>query len=426
MPEITRTLLASTLTLPCGQELPSRLGKAALSEQLSDAQNRPTEALVRLYERWANGLPGFMLTGNVMIDATALEEPRNVVIEDDRDMDMLRRWATAAQRHGAPCWVQLSHPGRQSIRTLSPEPLGPSAVSMTFGRGLYVTPRAMTEEEIAEVIARFARSAQICRDAGFAGVQIHAAHGYLISSFLSPLTNQRTDRWGGSADNRLRLLLEVFRAVREATGPEFGVGVKLNSADFQRGGFDEEASMEVAVALEEAGVDMIEISGGSYESATMMGVVDTRRASTVAREAYFMTYAEAIRKRVSVPLMLTGGFRTTEGMEEALSSGAVDLIGLGRPLCINPDLPRQILDGTVTRSVVTPKQVGVRELDTILEVFFYTQQLHRLAAGKEAVPERNVFYALAVAVSTILWHTVTLSRPDASNREQPLLTSRQQ
>lgn len=392
--------LRDAVSLPCGATLPNRVGKSALSEQMSDAENRPTDAIVRLYERWARSGAGLLLTGNVMIDRAALEEPRNVVVDDERDLPMLRAWAAAAQSGGARCWVQLSHPGRQSLRTLSPVPVAPSAVPMTFGRGLYATPRALTEAEIHDVIARFARTAAIVKEAGFAGVQLMGAHGYLISSFLSPLTNRREDGWGGTPERRARFLTEVLRATRAAVGADYPVGIKLNSADFQRGGFEEDESLSVLRTLESEGIDLVEISGGSYENAVMMGQDVAVRASTKAREAYFLRYAEQARAVTGAPLMLTGGFRSLGGMRAAVADGAVDVVGLGRPMCVDPELPTRLLDGTAEPVVLPPRRVGVRELDAILEVFWYTQQLHRIAAGRDPDPHRGNWRALLDAIWT--------------------------
>jgi 2,4-dienoyl-CoA reductase-like NADH-dependent reductase (Old Yellow Enzyme family) len=399
--------LASPLRLPCGVTLPNRIAKSALSEQLSDVHNRPTEELLRLYERWATGGTGLLITGNVMIDE-ALEEPRNVVIQDTSDLPMLTRWAEVAQAHGSHCWVQISHPGRQTIRTISGRPVAPSAVKMKFGRGLYAKPRALEDAEITALVAAFARTAQICKQAGFKGVQIHAAHGYLVSAFLSPLTNQRTDRWGGSFEGRVRFLVEILRATRLLLGPDYPIGVKLNSADFQRGGFTEEESLETLRILEREGVDLVEVSGGSYENTVMMGSDAAVRESTRAREAYFLQYTEKARAVARVPLLLTGGFRTLAGMQAALTDGAVDMIGLGRPLCVEPDLSRRLLDGTATPVPITPKRVGVRELDAVLEVFWYTQQLHRMAKGKDPDLKRGRWWPLMVAQYMIFWGSLRL------------------
>ncbi len=395
------TVLACPLRLPCGAVLSNRIAKAALSEQLSDRHNRATPAIVKLYERWGRSGAGLLLTGNVMVDPRALEEPRNVVLEDERDILTLARWADAAQAHGAACWVQISHPGRQTMRTLSRKPVAPSAVKMKFGRGMYAKPRALTEAEIEEIIARFARTAAISKSAGFAGVQLHAAHGYLISAFLSPLTNRREDGWGGSPEKRRRFMVEILRATRAAVGPSFPIGIKLNSADFQRGGFSEEESLATLAHLEAEGIDLVEISGGSYENTVMMGTGAVRE-STRQREAYFHSYAEMARAVTKVPLMLTGGFRSPEGMVDAVASEAVDMVGLGRPMCVQPELPARLLDGTTEPLVLPPKRVGVRELDAILEVFWYTHQLHRMARGREPDLRRGRWRTLIAAQWSVL------------------------
>ncbi|HEX4843827.1 MAG TPA: NADH:flavin oxidoreductase/NADH oxidase family protein, partial [Limnobacter sp.] len=340
-----RIELRDPLTLPCGATLPNRLVKAAMSEALGTTDNRATPQLVRVYERWTAGGIGLNITGNVMIDRRARAEPGNVVIEDERDMPQLQAWAKAGQQQGSKIWVQINHPGKQSPKGMNKETVSPSAIpfrkdlQMMFG-----TPRALEEHEILDLIARWGRTAKICKDAGFDGVQIHGAHGYLISQFLSPHSNQRTDQWGGNAENRRRFVLAVYDEVRKQVGPNFPVGIKLNSADFQKGGFSEEESLAVIQELTARGIDMIEVSGGTYEAPAMTGATaQPKKESTVKREAYFMDFTEKVRAVCKVPLMLTGGFRTVGGMKEALNSGAVDLIGLARSIAIEPDLPNRLL-----------------------------------------------------------------------------------
>jgi 2,4-dienoyl-CoA reductase-like NADH-dependent reductase (Old Yellow Enzyme family) len=210
----------------------------------------------------------------------------------------------------------------------------------------------MTEEDIESVITGFARCAKVVIDAGFTGVQLHAAHGYLLSQFLSPRSNQRQDQWGGSLENRARLLLASVSRVRAAVGPSIPISVKLNSADFQRGGFDFDESLQVAKWLEQASVDLIEISGGTYEQPRLLNLdgmepveEQSVAASTRAREAYFVDFAEAMHKEVSIPLMVTGGLRRLDAMNLALESGAADMIGIGRPMCVMTDAPAQLLAG---------------------------------------------------------------------------------
>lgn len=395
--------LNQPLSLPCGVTLPNRFGKSAMSETLGTVDNHATEALVRLYGRWADGGTGLVITGNIMIDQRHLGEPHNVVVEDERDLAILRRWAEAGTRQGNQLWVQLNHPGKQIPKMLATgDTLSPSAVP--FSQALaphFRTPRALTEAEIDDIIARFARSAAIVKKAGFSGVQIHGAHGYLVSQFLSGHHNQRTDKWGGSLENRMRFPLEIYRAIRQAVGRDFPVSIKLNSADFQRGGFTEAESLQVAETLANEGLDLLEISGGNYENPTMSG--KDVRESTRQREAYFLDYAEKIRARVAIPLMVTGGFRSASGMAAAVTSGATDIVGLARPLAVEPDLPKQILAGRDITSVVEPRRTGIKAIDdmAMMEVVWFARQLHRMGQGKEPVRDESVLMALIRSLVTV-------------------------
>ncbi|MFA5940874.1 MAG: NADH:flavin oxidoreductase/NADH oxidase family protein [Sinimarinibacterium sp.] len=393
MPKSTSPL-ARPLTLPNGAVLPNRMVKSAMSEAMGTMDNRVTPELVRLYERWARGGTGLLITGNVMVDRRALGEPGNVALEDERDLPLLRQWAGAATQHGTAIWMQLNHPGRQSPKGLNRENVAPSAVP--FGRemqAMFATPRALHSEEIEDIIRRFATGARLCKEAGFTGVQIHGAHGYLVSQFLSPLTNQRSDQWGGNAENRRRFVLSVLAAMRKEVGKDFPIGIKLNSADFQRGGFEESDSLDVIAALAEAGIDLIEISGGTYEAPAMAGL----RASTKAREAYFLSFAEQVRKRVSTPLMVTGGFRSLPAMREALDSGALDLIGLARPLAIEPDASKRLIAGQETHFKVRPIKTGIGMVDKagIMEVMWYNRQLKRMGRGEDPKPNESALLSLA-------------------------------
>ncbi|MEU4666954.1 NADH:flavin oxidoreductase/NADH oxidase family protein [Amycolatopsis sp. NPDC023774] len=385
-----RDLLAEPFKLRCGAVLPHRLGKSALSEQLGDRRNAPTRELAELYRTWAHGGSGLLVTGNVMVDPAALGEPRNVALPAVPDPAAYEPWARSVAGTDAQLWVQLNHPGRQSPRFLSRQPVAPSAVP--FGnrgvRTAFAAPRALTGDEIETIVDRFALAARTFVDAGFTGVQLHGAHGYLISQFLSPLTNLRDDEWGR---DRSRFLLELVRRVRAAVGDGVPVSVKLNSADFQRGGFDEDESLRVVRALSDAGIDLLEISGGTYEKAVMMG---SGRESTARREAYFLDYAAKARQVSDVALMVTGGFTTAAAMAEALRSGALDVIGLGRPLTVDPDLPGRLLAGEDARAERLCPHTGIRLADSLLEVQWHTQQLHRLAAGKPADRGRGAWRAL--------------------------------
>lgn len=382
--------LQTPLTLPNGQVLPNRMMKSALSEALGNTSHGPSERLEQLYKRWGAGGFGLIITGNVMVDAGQLGEPGNVAIEDERDLAGLRRWATAAQDGGSRLWMQINHPGRQANPLAGrSRPVAPSAVAMNIPGA--PTPRELSVAEIEEIIARFATAAQVAQSAGFDGVQIHAAHGYLIAQFLSPLSNLRTDDWGGDPQRRSRFLFAVIRAIRAKVSPGFSVGIKLNSADFQRGGFSEEESLNVLAQLAGEQIDLIEISGGSYEAPAMMG--QTRAQSTLDREAYFLEYAKTARAVAgNIPLAVTGGFRTKAAMAEAVGSAACDVIGLGRPTATAPDAASLILDLDQERLHAAQVRVGLRPvmsklmnlktIDGFLDLQWHTDQLHRLGKGK--------------------------------------------
>ena len=394
------TTLSSSLTIPNGAVIRNRFGKSAMSEALGTVDNRMTDALPRLYARWAAGGTGLLITGNVMIDRRHLGEPNNYALEDDRDMALLSAWAKAGTANGTQLWMQINHPGRQVIRFIDPDPVGPSAVPFRKDmQALFATPRALREEEIEDIIRRFANTARLAQQAGFGGAQIHGAHGYLVSQFLSPLTNLRTDKWGGSPENRMRFLVEIYKAMRASTGKSFALSIKMNSADFQRGGFTEEESIQVARTLAGLGMDLIEISGGTYEQPEMSG--GNVRTSTREREAYFLKYAEAIRSHIgSTPLMVTGGFRSAQAMQDALASGATDIVGLARPLVTEPDLPKRILAGENAKSVVAPITTGIRQVDemAMMEVIWYARQIHRMGAGKEPAKQPRGLWSLLAAL----------------------------
>lgn len=390
------TVTAETpFKLANGDVLKNRLAKAAMSEQLGDRRHNPTPALDLLYRRWAAGGTGLLISGNVMIARAHLGEAKNVVLDERSDLAAFRRWTAAAKEQGTHFWVQLNHPGKQTPKFLTPVPVAPSAIGL--GNGLeqaFNTPRALTDEEIHTIIGQFARSAALAKQAGFSGVQIHGAHGYLVSQFLSPLHNQRTDSWGGSFENRLRFVMEVYRAMRAAVGKDYPLGIKLNSADFQKGGFSEDESMRVVEALDREGIDMVEISGGTYESPAMVGQpAGGMSASTTKREAYFMAYAEKVRQRVSAPLMVTGGFRTAAGIAEALAGGATDLVGLARPLAVQPDMSGKVLADGAYRIDMPPPSTGNKTIDrlTFLAISWYTHQLGRMGAGRDPLPRMNAW-----------------------------------
>jgi 2,4-dienoyl-CoA reductase-like NADH-dependent reductase (Old Yellow Enzyme family) len=348
-------ILSQPLSLPCGATIPNRIAKAAMTEGLATPLGVPTPELERLYGLWSDGGAGILLSGNIQVDADHLERPGNVVVDREPDAAMqqaLSSWAKAATRGGNHFWAQIAHAGRQTQKIVNPHPKAPSPVKLGLPGGQFGEPVALTEDEIEDIVRRFGICAAAVKQAGFTGVQIHAAHGYLLSQFLSPRSNQREDQYGGSLENRARALLDIVASVREAVGPEFPVAVKLNSADFQKGGFAFEDSLQVAQWLEEASVDLIEISGGTYEQPRLLGVEGMEevedqhvKQSTLMREAYFVDFALAMQDKVSIPLMVTGGFRRRDAMEQAIASGGADMVGLGRPMCVVTDAPKQLLEG---------------------------------------------------------------------------------
>ncbi|WP_457980711.1 NADH:flavin oxidoreductase/NADH oxidase family protein [Ectopseudomonas composti] len=411
--------LAQQLRLPNGGILRNRLAKASMSEALGTYDNRPTHGLVTLYQRWAASGIGLILTGNVMIDRRALGEPGNVVIEDETDLPVLQQWARAAIDQGAAIWVQLNHPGKQSTKGLNARNIAPSAVPFREDMAAFFeTPEEATEAEIQDIIARFGRSAAICKKAGFSGIEIHGAHGYLINQFLSPHHNQRTDQWGGSPENRRRFLLDVYAEIRRQVGADFPVAIKLNSADFQHGGFTEDESLAAIQALVDAGIDLIEISGGTYEAPAMSGgLQEQKKASSVAREAYFLEFAEKVRAAVQVPLMLTGGFRSAAGMNAALASGAVDVIGLARLLAIDPDAPAALLQGKDSAQQVHTIKTGIKPIDRmgLMEILWYSLQLKRIAKGREPRANESGLLALVKSLAMSSWGTYRTRRLRARN-----------
>ena len=267
---------------------------------------------------------------------------------------------------------------------------------------LFRTPKPLEEEEIWDLIKRYGTTARICKEAGFTGCQIHGAHGYLVSQFLSPLTNQRTDQWGGSIQNRTRFVTEIYKEIRLQVGADYPIGIKINSADFQRGGFTEEESMEVVKILSELGMDLIEISGGTYERPAM--VKGNRKKSTVEREAYFLDYIEKVRQKTDKPLMLTGGFRSVAIMEAALNTGKVDIIGLGRPFCLYPHLYNDIVAKREQRFRAPVPKIGIALLDRIggVELPWYEMQIQRLGRGQDPKPKLSGLWVFLTSIFRML------------------------
>lgn len=374
------------LHLPNGQIIANRIAKAAMEENMADLNQAPARALKQLYKAWADGEPGLLLTGNVMIDRRAMTGPGGVALENEEHLDSFREWADVARAKGVHFWVQLSHPGRQTMANLGQQALAPSAIAMDLGSfsKMFATPRAMTEEDIQDVIQRFATSARLAEKAGFSGVQIHGAHGYLISQFLSPLSNHRTDRWGGSLENRARLLLEVIHAVRASVSPSFCVAVKLNSADFQRGGFDAADARGVVEMLNPLPIDLLELSGGSYEAPAMQG--EARDGRTLAREAYFLEFAKELASIATMPLMVTGGIRRLPIVQQVLDSG-IAMAGIATALTLEPQLLKHWREGRDPNPQLKPIQWQRKPLAALATLAVVRDQMRRLSRGRLPRPK---------------------------------------
>ena len=364
------TEITDKLDLPCGVQIKNRICKGAMTEGLADEQNRATSKHVNLYNRWSNGGAGILLTGNVQVDHRYLERPGNVVIEGQQTNEQLSRlttYAEAGTKNNTHLWMQISHAGRQTPASVAETPVAPSEVQLQMPGAQFGKPRSLSDEEILDIIQKFAHTASVAKETGFTGVQIHGAHGYLISEFLSPDINKRDDNWGGSLEKRSKFLLEIVRSVRKSVGDSFPVSLKLNSADFQKGGFTHDDAIQVASWLNEEGLDLLEISGGTYEQPHLVGIdmglnperAEVRRESTIAREAYFLDYANDIRNVFKGPLMVTGGFRSVQGMNDALNQNACDVIGIARPFCIDPQIANKLLNKDISETPTLEKTMQV-------------------------------------------------------------------
>lgn len=410
------TIFNKTISLPCGAVLSNRFAKAAMTEGLAGRLGVPGEELCRLYEIWSDGGAGMLLSGNIMVDRHHLERPGNVVIDRPPDLEMrqaLKRWASSATRKGNHFWAQISHAGRQTQKMVNAKPKAPSAVKLALPGGQFGEPVELNCGEIEDIISRFGICAAAVKEAGFTGVQVHAAHGYLLSQFLSPRSNRRTDEFGGALANRARPLLAIIEEIRSTVGPDYPISVKLNSADFQKGGFAFEDSLQVAKWLEAASVDLIEISGGTYEQPKLLGIDGMEEeenqnipASTLMREAYFVDFAVAMRKELKIPLMVTGGFRQSIAMKQAIESGGADVIGLGRPMCVMTDAPNQLLNGIdelpryESQLALFPKWLSwltklkiLRTVSSFAVQYWYYGQIDSLGRTGKADPDLSVWAA---------------------------------
>jgi len=387
------SLVFNSFTFPNSTTIKNRLVKAAMEENMSDENLLPSKELINLYGQWAKGGSGLLITGNVMVDKEAMTGPGGVVLDKDSDLTRFKLWADVAKQNDTKVWMQISHPGRQVYKKMGGKVYSPSDIPLDMGKlsDKFGQPTAMTEVQIKDVISRFSDTAKQAELAGFDGVEIHAAHGYLIAQFLSPLVNKRDDQWGGSLENRSRLLLEVIKAIKSNVSDSFSISVKLNSADFQHGGFDEEDALAVVKSLEALNIDMIELSGGSYEAPAMQGV--TADGRTLAREAYFLSFAASISKNTSVPIMTTGGIYKFGTAKTVLAQG-VDLVGIATALALQPDLPNRWQLGKNVE-VATPQVNWKNKTFRSLAIMALVKRnLRRIGAGKKTSSKLSPFFTL--------------------------------
>ena len=395
---MTENLLFTPITLPNGTTIKNRFFKSAMSEGMGTREFQTKKNIATLYKRWAEGGTGLIITGNIMVDPKRTAEPGNIVFDKNSNMEILKEWAKQGQQHGAKVMVQLNHPGKQAPKTVSKQTVAPSAVPLGNGLNkLFSTPRALTTSEVEELVQKFVTSAKVAKEAGFSGVQIHAAHGYLISQFLSPHDNRRTDKYGGSLENRMRFLKEIYLGMREELGKDFTIGIKINSTDFKEDGLTEEDSLKTIIELANLGLDFVEISGGTYERPAMMGAT-----SKSTNQVFFAEYSKKLKQKIEIPVVVTGGIRSINAMNTLLNDNTTDFIGIARPLTIDPNIPNKIKQGTYTIVETTRVSTGVKKLDKIfgslLGIVYYQVLMQNIAKGKEPKATKNAWPSLIQAV----------------------------
>ena len=395
---MTENLLFTPITLPNGTTIKNRFFKSAMSEGMGTRDFQPKKNIATLYKRWAEGGTGLIITGNIMVDPKGTAEPGNIVFDKNSNMEILKNWAKQGQQHGAKVMVQLNHPGKQVPKTIAKETVAPSTIPLGNGLNkLFSTPRALTTSEVEELVQKFVTSAKVAKEAGFSGVQIHAAHGYLISQFLSPHDNRRTDKYGGSLENRMRFLKEIYLGMREELGKDFTIGIKINSTDFKEDGLTEEDSLKTIIELANLGLDFVEISGGTYERPAMMGAT-----SKSTNQVFFAEYSKKLKQKIEIPVFVTGGIRSINAMNTLLNDNTTDFIGIARPLTIDPNIPNKIKQGTYTIVETTRVSTGVKKLDKIfgslLGIVYYQVLMQNIAKGKEPKATKNAWPSLIQAV----------------------------
>lgn len=426
--------LRATLRLPSGAVMSNRLVKAPLEEMLSTfGGGKPNDRVFRLYRTWADGGWGMIITGNVSVDRRFIGAMFDVVCpqrEDPAFTEAFTKYARATKGFDvddergdhAPAdgsrplaVVQLVHCGRQSMRGAgrwpwtptqapSPIPLCTGGKPSLMDSIMFGTPKEMTTDDIHHLIARFVQAAVLMEKAGFDGIELHAAHGYLLSSFLNPVANVRTDAYGGSAENRFRIIREIIEAIRARVRPSFVIGIKLNSSDFVQGGQTEDDALQnVRWLAELKTVDFVEVSGGTYEAPAMLQSVE-KSERTKRREGFFTAFAQrahsALPADSKMAIFVTGGFYSREGMRNALTSGDADAICLGRTACLEPKFPAKVLDPQISDEQAVgvqwqpPPPPSFMKASSVLgfgwSTMWHSAQLHLVSRGKPTSPDASM------------------------------------
>jgi len=362
-PESGSSLLFSPVRIG-SLTVPNRFVRSATHDFLAEEDGSVTDRQVALYSRLAEGEVGLIISGHAYVAPEGKASPRQLGIQSDSLVAGLSRIARAVHAFPSRIMLQLAHAGRQTKdKICGATPLAPSAVFEPMMKSM---PREMTEADIEAVLRDFLRAAERARLAGFDGVQLHGAHGYLLSSFFSPYSNRRTDDWGGSTENRARLAVRILQGIKKTCGPDFPVTIKLNSSDFLPGGLEVEESVALARILAREGIDAVEASGGTSEAGKGSMWPGIR---TEEEEGYFVPAAMRIKAAVGVPVFGLGGFRTLRAMERCVAEGRADLISLSRPLVRDPFLIRKFRTGEVGRSAciscnkcLNPRGISCSEL----------------------------------------------------------------
>ncbi len=318
--------LKDNLELPCGVILKNRLAKSPMSDSLGDGEGNPTEAQISLYERWSNGGVALSFVGEVQVDYLYPEKPGNLVLGPKSNHEMLTLFTKRTIINDSQLWAQLGCAGALAYAPIS-KPKGPSTINI---EGLQC--EGMNNSEIQSLPNLYARAANIAKRTGFSGVLIHAGHGFLLSQFLSPLFNRRKDNYGGAIENRSRIIIDIIKEVREAVGPLFPIGIRINSSDNLEGGLTQDDALELVKIIDKTTIDIIDISGGTY----FPGAVASPKSSS--QGPYYIDFAKQARSLTNIPLMLTGGFKTRAQAVDAIESGIIDMVGVGRAMILEPNL----------------------------------------------------------------------------------------